>query len=138
MGPKAGGRHTGLMPLLELKEAGGLRGLCAPWRGRGLGLSWLRSGACGSPFLSLGPAYATEMPRAAPPPECTCSGSHPWARRGLLPGPSPLPSRPSGGRGYCGQRYLELEFQLSLEAGLLTLDGHPAAQFHGHGTVQDS
>uniref|UniRef100_M3Y0Z5 Uncharacterized protein n=1 Tax=Mustela putorius furo TaxID=9669 RepID=M3Y0Z5_MUSPF len=54
-----------------------------------------------------------------PPPECTCSRSHPWAWRGLLPGPSPLPLRPSGGRGYCGQHYLELEFQLSLEGGRL-------------------
>lgn len=41
-------------------------GLCAPWRGRGLGLSWLHCVAYRSPFLSLGPGYATDMPRAAP------------------------------------------------------------------------
>lgn len=66
MGPKAGGCHTRPTPQLELKDAGGLPGLCAPWLGRGLGLSWLRCAACRSPFLSLGPGCATEMPRAAP------------------------------------------------------------------------
>lgn len=33
--------------------------------------------------------------------------------------------------------YLELEVQFSLEVVLLTLDGHFAAQLHGHGAIQD-
>lgn len=37
-----------------------------------------------------------------------------------------------------GQCHLELELQLSSEAVFLALDGHSAAQLHGHGAVEDS
>lgn len=78
---------------------------------------------------------------------CTCSGNHPWgterARGGhprprLSPAQAPRPPKAPGWPRCCGQCYLELEFQLSLEVVLLTLDGHSAAQLHGHGAVENA
>lgn len=75
---------------------------------------------------------------------CPCSGNHPWGQRGwrgtpqglASPRPSPTPPKALGPPScLC---YLELELQLSMQAVLLTLDGHPAAQLHGHRAVEDA
>ena len=130
----------------ELQGAGSLTDLGAPWWGRASASPGSAVWSEGSPFPSLqpsqGPAVLQEgqellarVPLLKKPSLGTerVVGDPPKASP--LPCPSPTPPKTLGWLSCL--RYLELELQLSLQAVLLTLNGHPATQLHGHRAVED-
>lgn len=97
MGPKAGGCHSRPMPQLELKDAGGLlgsyRGLVRPMAGKGSGP--VLAPLCGlqEPLPLSGPWLCYGDAKSCPLLSASAPETIPGVRRGLLLGPSLLPSR---------------------------------------------